>query len=93
MKQLFNDNNYPMKIVDTVINRLISRSLDDANANHTELPEENIRLYYRNQMNSIYKQEERNLKIIIETNLSPVDETKNIQTLRYYKNRKVGNLF
>ena len=30
---------------------------------------------------------------LLETNLSPVDETKNIQTLTYYKNRKAGNLF
>ena len=36
LKQLFIDNNYPMKIVDIVISRLIFRSLDDANANHTE---------------------------------------------------------
>ena len=44
-------------------------------------------------MNSNYKQDERKSKSIIETNLSPVDEIKNIQTLIYYKNRKVGNLF
>ena len=93
LKQLFTDNNYPMKTIDTVINRFISRNLNDANANHSELPKDNIRLFYRSQMNSNYKQEERNLKTIIDMNLSPVDETKNIQTLIYYKNRKFGNLF
>ena len=82
-----------MKIVDSVISRFISRNLDHGNANRTQPPEENIRFYYRSQINSNYKQEERNLKSIIETNLSPVDQTKNIQTLIYYKNRKVSNLF
>ena len=93
LKQLFTDNNYLMKIADTVINRVISRNLDDATVNSTELPKENIRLYYRSQMNSNYKKEERNLKSIIETNLSHFDETRNIQTLIYYENRKVGYLF
>ena len=80
-----------MKIVDIIINRFISRNLDDVTVNSSESPKENIRLYYRSQMKK--QLQEKNLKSITETNLSPVDETENIQTLLYYKNRKVGNLF
>ena len=80
-----------MKIVDIIINRFISRNLDDVTVNSSESPKENIRLYYRSQMKK--QLQEKNLKSITETNLSPVDETKNIQTLIYYKNRKVDNLF
>ena len=36
-KQLYTDNNYPMKIVDAVINRLYSIKLDDATVNSTSL--------------------------------------------------------
>ena len=57
LKQLFTDNNYLMKIAGTVINRVISRNLDDATVNSTELPKENIGFYYLSQMNSNYKQE------------------------------------
>ena len=70
-----------MKTIDTVINRFISRNLNDANANHSELPKDNIRLFYRSQMNSNYKQEEKNLKSIIETNLSLVDGKKIFKSL------------
>ena len=47
LKQLFTDNNYPMKIVDSVTSRFIAINLDDGNVNRTEPPEENIRFYYR----------------------------------------------
>ena len=43
----------------------------------TEPPKENIWLYYRSQMNSNYKQEERNLKSIIETNIKIKNSKKN----------------
>ena len=43
----------------------------------------NIELYFKNQMSSLYKQEENNLCNIIKENVKPVDDQKKI-TLRSF---------
>ena len=89
-----------MKIVDTIIYKLIYRKLSETlvriTINITKPLEKDIRLYYPSQMNSKCKQIEINQKSIIETNLYPVDEKKTyiyIQTLIYYKKQKSQQSF
>ena len=93
LKHLFTNNNFPMKTIQNVVNKFISKHIENPPQNQCDTETEKILLYYRNQMSSYYKQEEQNLKRIISSNVLPTDENKSISLLIYYKNKKVRNLF
>ena len=56
------------------------------------IKEDNVDLYYRSQMSSQYRQEEKNLRSIIKQHVIP-KEGKSVDLSIYYKSRKVSHLF
>ena len=90
IKQLLSNNNFPMIIIE----REIKNFLDTKYKTHIEHnPNNNIILYYKNQMTSLYKQEEKRLKLIINTYTEPIDKNKEIKLIIYYKTRTIKNMF
>ena len=92
LKQLFTNNNFPMKLIDKEVDKFLSKKLCPNPPTTPATSPEPIALYYRNQMTSTYKQEELNLKRLIETHVKPTDERK-IKLMIYYKNKKLRNMF
>ena len=89
LKQLFVNNNFPQTIVEKEINSFLNKKLDNNRAEDTTST--NINLYYRNQMSSQYKQEENNLRKIIDDNITP--QTNNsVKLAIYYKNKKLSQM-
>ena len=91
LKQLFTNNNFPMKIIDKEISNFLSKRFSPENHNSEEPTTDPTKLYYRSQMSSQYKQEEKNLQDIITNNIKPVNNQK-IELMIYYKNKKLSNL-
>ena len=90
LKQLFTNNNFPMKIIEEEIAAFLNRKMrpiQPENENTTN----NIKLYYRSQMSSQYKQEESNMKKILKEHITPKPDSK-LKISIYYKNRKLSNL-
>jgi hypothetical protein len=89
IKQLLTNNNYPMKIIETEIKRFLQRKYDTP-----EMPRKtDLKIYYKGQFTSQYKQEEQQLRKIIEDNVTPAAETSTVKLQIYYKARKLANLF
>ena len=91
LKQLFTNNNYPLKLIENQINKFINNKL--SNNFPTDDNNSCINLYYRNQMSSNYKQEEINLKKIVNNHVSSVNINTTIKLSIYYKNPKLSQLF
>lgn len=89
IRRLLTNNNFPMQIIDNAIHKFIEHK----HGNLNNQPQSHINLYYRNQMSSRYKQEENNLRRIIEQHISPTSDNDQIKLSIYYKNQKVKNLF
>ena len=101
LRQLFVNNNFPIQIVDDTIDKFKSQNnhikfiRDSEAVNDTHLKEsesQKIKLFYRSQMSSYYKQEEQGLKRIIKNRLGPVNKEKQIQLHIYYKSQNLKNL-
>ena len=72
------------------INKFLSSKQDFS---HPPPPlRDKVKLYYKNQMSSQYKQEETNLHKIINTNIT-TNEGEPVPLCIYYKSRKLANLF
>ena len=89
LKQLFNNNNFPMHIVEKEISKFLDARQDPTTTSSTPTT---VNLYYKNQMSSQHKQEEVNIRKIIDANIEPRDEYR-IKLNVYYKSRKLKNLF
>ena len=87
IKQLLTNNNYPMKIIDTIIKSFMNKKTRENN--QTTENYQTIELYYRNQMTSSYKQEEKRLNKIITDHLQPTSENTKIDLKIYYKSQKL----
>ena len=81
-----------MNLIDKEVKVFLSRKIHNNSLESSELPENITQLYYRNQMNNMYKQEEKTLRKIIENNTKPANSTQ-IKLMIYYRNRKIKNLF
>ena len=88
IKQILINNGFPNGLVEdeiaTFLNRKLSPSGEASPVKHT--------IYYRNQMTSAYKQDERVLKNIIHRNVSCTNGNDRIQLVCYYKNDKLNQL-
>jgi len=92
LKQLFTNNNFPMSVIDKEINAFMDKKLNIENNSNTEDTQFiDISFYYRNQMSSQYKQEEKNLRKIIHDNITAKENHK-VNLFIYYKNLKLSNL-
>ena len=99
IKQLLINNNFPNYLVDQVTKEFINKKQDNKlhaqnkrDTANTEKQNNQVEFYYRNQMTSNYKQVEKELTTIINSNIETTNEAK-LKFNIYYKSRKVKNLF
>lgn len=88
LRQFFTNNNFPLALVEKEINKCLNKLYNPPTVPETTT---NINLYYRNQMHNQYKQEEQNLRKIVQDHITPHNEAK-INLRIYYKNRKLSHL-
>ena len=74
-----------MAIIDKEIQQFLNKK--QVETNQEQPRKDSLSLYYRNQMSSNYKQEEKNLRKIIEDHTSPTAENTEIKLQIYYKNK------
>lgn len=89
MKQILLNNGYSNSEIDKEINEQMEKQ---ASHEDTEDKPAMVRLYYRNFMNTAYKDDERALRNIITSNVICKDKDKKLQLTIYYKNKKTRNL-
>jgi len=77
-----------MKIIDNEIKNFLQQKINNNNQTETE---SYVNFFYRSQMSPQYKQEERNLKKILNETLTTNDNSK-IKLSVYYKNKKLKHL-
>ena len=90
LKQMFTNNNFPIKLIDETIKQFLDKKVNGSN--EPVNPTNNIQLYYRNQMSQQYKQEEKNLRNIVNNFISPSHD-RSLTIAIYYKNTKLRQLF
>jgi len=90
IKQLLTNNNFPMTVIDTTINKFIDSKINKFP--NTNVSGTKIQLFYRSQMHSAYKSEEKRLQQIISKSIVPARKEDTINLRIYYKCKKVHNL-
>jgi len=89
IKQLLTNNNYPMALVEETVRKFLSNKFsNDSN----DIIDNQINFYYRGQMSSNYKLEEKRLKNIIDDNVTAVHDNDKVSLIIYYRNKKLKNL-
>jgi len=78
-----------MAVIDDTIKKFLSGKIVDKTTDPTA---SKINFYYRNQMNSNHKIEEKRLKKIIEDNVTATQQGDTVSLIIYYNNRKLKNL-
>ena len=88
IKQRLVKNNFPMKIIDKVVNEFVfkKQTLQQQQVNNSS--ENKIKLYFENQMWSNSKINEKQLAEIMEKNVETVDSDHSIE-LNIFKNQKI----
>ena len=78
----------------SVINYCVKTYLEKFrnNSNPSKNVNEQIKIFYENQMNSQYKKDEKIMKNIIRKNVKSVDHNKDFTTIIYYCSRKVNKI-
>ena len=89
LKQMLANNCYPMADIDREIRTAFNEHMKTP-TQHDKI-NESIVLYYRNQMTTAYREDEKALRDIISKNVTPT-ENKKIQLRIYYKNRRTANI-
>ena len=90
IKQVLSNNNFPLALIENEIERFLNKKqLPD---DYIMPQDNNIELYFKNQMSSLYKQEENNLCNIIKENVKPVDDQKKITLRVFYRGKKLRSL-
>ena len=87
------NNNFPITVIDETISKFLrkqNQNTDDQTSKDSTKP--SINIFYKNQMNSNYKQDELKLKNIIQNNISCVDNEQKLKIVIYYKTKKLKNL-
>ena len=90
LKQMFTNNNFPIKLIDETIKQSLEKKMNGSN--EPVNPTNNIKLYYRSQMSQQDKQEEKNLRNIVNNFISPSHD-RSLTIAIYYKNTKLRQLF
>ena len=83
------NNGYKNSDIQKAIKRKMDSFIEDGNKERNK--KDSIVIYYKNQMTTAYKSDERVLKDIIERGTSPTSENTKINVRIYYKNRKTSN--
>ena len=88
IKQILINNNYSNQTVDKHIDQFIYNKIEPTN----NLPQNSIPLYYKNQIHSNYKLDERILKSIVKNYTSCNQNNTKLNVIIYYRNIKTCNL-
>ena len=91
VKQLLVNNAYPNKLIDKTIKNFMDK-IHNTTQRNDDNQSEKIRVFYRNQMNSSYKVDEKVIKKIIKDNVKCKNENSKLQLMIYYNNMKTKNL-
>ena len=98
IKQMLINNNFPNAKVDSEIQKFIGKKRA-ANPQAIASPDENapsdedLTLFYRNQMTEEYKRDESNLRRVIRNSVKATEDTKRLKLIIYYRNRKLINIY
>ena len=93
VKQVLVNNAYPNNLIDKTIKNFMNKVKAAKPTTSTSTTNtQNIRLFYKNQMNSAYKVDEKVLKKIINDNVRCKSENSRLQFVIYYNNMKTKNL-
>ena len=94
IKQLLTNNGYPISLIDSTTNKVLSAYMDKQNqpskvktntsTTHT--------LFFKNQMSPAYKDDEKTLKTIIKRNIKPTNPSHEVRLIIYYKNPTTKSL-
>ena len=88
IKQTLINNNYSNSMVDNEISRYLNNKFSPPNhTDHNSIP-----VYYKSQMHSNYKIDEKILKDIVYNNIKCINPTDKLNLIIYYNNRKASNL-
>jgi hypothetical protein len=91
IRRLLSNNNFPIALIDKQIQKFINGKFDTQHAGQTS--DNSITLYYRNQFTSNAKTDEVQLKQAITRNVAPTDNSKQLNLIVFYRNRKLKSLF
>ena len=80
-----------MKIIEKEVNTFLTQKINPIVTDNN--PTSNIKLYYRGQMTSRYRQEEQRLRNIINNHIQPTNGNDTINLQIYYKAKKLQHLF
>lgn len=89
IRQLLVNNSFPISVIDSTIQKFVNQKFDPNEAPRKQ----QIVLYYRNQYTSQAKMDENALATIINRNVFPVDQSKDIALRIFYKNPKLKYIF
>ena len=80
-----------MAVIDEMILKFLNKKLNSDFQRINQDKANFIELYYLNQMSANYKQDDKELKEILNKNVSPANTDSKIKLTIYYKNRKLSN--
>ena len=93
VKQVLVNNGYTNTLIDRIIKNFMDKATIPTPQNtHNATTTEKVRLFYKNQMNSAYKIDEKVLKKIINDNVKCKGENSKLQMIIYYNNMKTKNM-
>ena len=93
IKQTLINNEYPNHFVDRHITTALGELQQKENINNKDNEEgKTITIFYCNQINSNYKQDETCIRRILKQNISPVETDNKIKVIIYYNKFKTANL-
>ena len=89
VSQMLSNNGYASR----EINEVIAKRLDLFMTPKNEPKNNNlIQIYYKNQISSAYKEDEKTIKKIIQDNVFPTNTEDKLNLIIYYKSKKTSNL-
>ena len=92
IKQCLVNNNFPIKIIDKVVNEFVLKKQTLQQQQVSNSSEDKIKLYFENQMWSNYKIDEKQLTEIMKKNVKTVDSDHSIEINIFYKIRKFQSI-
>ena len=88
--QVLINNGYRNSDIQCAIKRKLNCFMEEKQ--NEESNQDNITIYYRNQMTTSYKTDERILREIIKRGISPLNEEEKVNLLIYYRNKKTSEI-
>jgi hypothetical protein len=91
IKQTLTNNNFPMNLIDNTINKFM-KTINDKHRQANDNSGKNVSFYYKSQMTSNYKIEEKQLNSIFSTHVKGFTDDVKVKLNIYYKNKKLKDI-